>query len=201
MIINSTYTVYKRGTKTTRESRACLPVTGTFTFFNSFFFFFSFFFAEWHIHSLDMYKDHPIKYQLKRYLTWNQFCPFSSPPTRFVFFFFSKQVYVVKRHPTASLHTCIKTEISTVFTETSSFKEKLINTDCVVSSGAKVTQKASDHRRSKQEGILQLKYGDIIAVKLLSRPIKLNITLTVSILNGQRQKESKNMQKHVDGLS
>lgn len=38
MVINSTYTVYKIGTKTTRESTACLPVTGTFTFFFSFFF-------------------------------------------------------------------------------------------------------------------------------------------------------------------
>lgn len=32
MIINSKYIVYKRGTKTTTESEACLPVTVTFTF-------------------------------------------------------------------------------------------------------------------------------------------------------------------------
>lgn len=65
----------------------------------------------------------------------------------------------------------------------------MINTDCVGEIGAEVAPKVSDHRRSKQGGILQLKNGDIIAVKLLSRRIKLNITLTFWILYGQTERE------------
>lgn len=121
--------------------------------------------------SLDMYKHLPIKYQLTD--IW--------PGIRFVLSAHlwnrSTGVRCKKRQHTASLHTCSETEISAVFTETSSFKDKLFNTDCVGEIEVKVVQKVSDQRRSKQGGILQLKYGDSGAVKLLRRPIKLNITL------------------------
>lgn len=74
MIINSTYTVYKRGTKTTRESRACLPVTGTFTFFFSFFFSCRMPYGQ--LWRTPQTASHQIS--ASRYLTRDQFCPFSS---------------------------------------------------------------------------------------------------------------------------
>lgn len=170
MIINSTYTVYKRGTKTTRESRACLPVTGTFTFFKSFFVFL--FFGQnaiWTAWTCTNTFPSNISLQISDLESDLSFQLTSET---------GLQVYVVKkRQHTTSLHTCSETEISAVFTETSSFKDKLFNTDCVGEIEVKVVQKVSDQRRSKQGGILQLKYGDSGAVKLLRRPIKLNITL------------------------
>lgn len=88
-------------------------------------------------------------------------------PLKLFFFLNRSTVYVVKRQHTASLHNCIKTEISTVFSETSSFKENLINTDCVGEIGAKGARKHLI-AQTQQAGrdIVQLKYGDIIAVKL-----------------------------------
>lgn len=133
MIINSTYTVYKRGTKTTRESRACLPVTGTFTFFNRFFFFFVFF---CHIDSLDMYTHRPIEYQ--REDIWSGISFVLSAHLRNTLFFF-ETVYAVKRQHAASLHTCIKTEISSLQWD---FQlQGNVNTDCVGEIRAKVAQK------------------------------------------------------------
>lgn len=84
-----------------------------------------------------------------------------------VFFFLNS--FCCKNDNTASLHTCIKTEISTVFSETSSFKEKLINTDCVGVIGA---EKHPIADAASGGEILQLKYGDIIAVKLLKEAHK-----------------------------
>lgn len=83
-------------------------------------------------------------------------------------FFFPKQVYVVKRQHVSSLPTCIKSEISTVLTETPSFKEKVINTDRVGEIEAKVARKyLITDAASKEEN--ELKYGDVSAVKLLSK--------------------------------
>lgn len=104
-------------------------------------FFKSFFGGRVPYDSLDMYKDHPIKYQHKDISPGISFV--HSAHLRITFLKKKKNrstVYIVKRQHTASLYTCIKTEISTVFTETSSFKETLINTDCVGEIGAKVAQ-------------------------------------------------------------
>lgn len=104
MIINSTYTVYKRGTKTTRESRACLPVTGTFTFFKSFFFLF--FFLQNTIWTAETCTN--------IILSNISFCPFQlTSITVFFFFFFLNRSTVCA----ASLRTCIKSSLS--------FKEKI----------------------------------------------------------------------------
>lgn len=62
MIINSTYTVYKRGTKPKNNQRKqSMPSSDRYIHFFLFFFFFFL-----HMDSLDIHnKHHPIKYQLK----------------------------------------------------------------------------------------------------------------------------------------
>lgn len=152
MIINSTYTVYKRGTKTTRESRACLPVTGTFTFFKSFFCLF-FFWLNATMTAWTCTKTIPPNINLK---IFDLESVLSFQLTSETVFFFPKQVYVVKRQLAASLHTCIKSEISTVFTETSSLKEKVINTDCVGETEAKVGRKYLIADAASKEGYCSL---------------------------------------------
>lgn len=116
MIINSTYTVYKKGNKNNQRKQS-MPSSDRYIHF-----FWKSFFC--HTDRLDMYTDHPIKYQLKG--IW--------PGISFV-------LSANLRNSDASLHNCIKTEISTVFRETSSFKEQLINTDCVGEIWAKAAQK------------------------------------------------------------
>lgn len=125
MIINSTYTVYKRGTKNNQRKQS-MPSSDRYIHV---FLFFSFFFLQNATWTALTYTTNSIPSNISFKISDRG----SVLSLQLTFCLNKSTVYA------ASLHTCIQTEISTVKTETSSFKE--INTDCFGEVRAKVARK------------------------------------------------------------
>lgn len=185
MIINSTYTVYKRGTETPRESRACLPVTGTFTFFFSFFLLQNVLWTAW------TYTTHSIPSNITSQIS-DQESVLSFQLTSansFTSLQFKKQNTTLQvSAPASKLRSSLRLPAS---------RKRSLTLIVFVRSEQRLLRKFLIQDAASKERYCSFS-RDIIAVRGPRNSISHR---SVSKLQGQRQTERKDVQKYVDGLS